>query len=224
MAKLLGDVNNDGQVNVADVTALVNMLNTGNVNYNKVADVDGNGLVNNNDVKALVNFILGNAPTPIVLNYQVKAKPNNNYEPIMIDVDQRICDAFGLTVDQISDKVQCEFSSVVDDGCIMLYNYNDDGTFCTDNYNVGDNTPGYWLNNVGDIRYWSSDDVVGAVCFSKDNKKFFIYQYPNRIESGDTMKYIFGLRYNNGGEMTTVGLTFNLTFSNEIAEDIVTLQ
>ena len=219
----LGDVNKDEKVNVADVTALVNMLNTGNVNYNKVVDVDGNGRVDEQDVKALVNLILGNAPSAIVLNYQVKAKPNNNYEPIMIDVDQRICDAFGLTVDQISDKIQCEFSSVVEDGCIMIYNYNDDGTFCTNDYNVGDNTPGYWLNNVGDIRYWSSDDVVGAVCFSKDNKKFFIYQYPNRIESGDTMKYIFGLRYNNGGEMTTVGLTFNLTFSNEIDEDVVTL-
>ena len=37
------------------------------------------------------------------------------------------------------------------------------------------------------------------------------------------MKFTYALRYNNGGEMLTVGLTFNLTFSNEIDEDVVTL-
>lgn len=34
---MLGDVNGDDQVNVADVTALVNMLKSGNVEYSKVA-------------------------------------------------------------------------------------------------------------------------------------------------------------------------------------------
>ena len=56
---LLGDVNHDGSVNVADVTALVNLLNAGNVEYNEVADVDSDGSVTNTDVKALVYNILG---------------------------------------------------------------------------------------------------------------------------------------------------------------------
>lgn len=56
---ILGDVNHDGAVNVADVTALVNMLNTGNVNCDIVADVDGDGSITNTDVKALVYSILG---------------------------------------------------------------------------------------------------------------------------------------------------------------------
>ena len=55
----LGDVNHDGDVNVADVTALVNMLKSGNVVYNEVADVDGDGSITNIDVKALVYNILG---------------------------------------------------------------------------------------------------------------------------------------------------------------------
>ena len=56
---LIGDVNGDMKVNVADVTALVNMLKSGNVVYNEVADVDGDGSITNIDVKALVYNILG---------------------------------------------------------------------------------------------------------------------------------------------------------------------
>lgn len=56
---LIGDVNGDKKVNVADVTALVNMLKSGNVVSNEVADVDGDGSITNIDVKALVYNILG---------------------------------------------------------------------------------------------------------------------------------------------------------------------
>lgn len=58
-ARMLGDVNGDDQVNVADVTALVNLLKSGNVVYIKVADVDGDGSITDIDVKALVYNILG---------------------------------------------------------------------------------------------------------------------------------------------------------------------
>ena len=54
----LGDVNGDDQVNVADVTALVNILKSGNVEYSKVADVDGDGNITDFDVKTLVYNIL----------------------------------------------------------------------------------------------------------------------------------------------------------------------
>ena len=54
-----GDVNGDGNVNVTDVTALVNMI-LGVVEKDETAaDVDGNGVVNVSDVTALVNLILG---------------------------------------------------------------------------------------------------------------------------------------------------------------------
>ena len=56
-----GDVNNDGNVNISDVTALVNIiLGKNNSSYNqKAADVNRNGSVNISDVTALVNIILG---------------------------------------------------------------------------------------------------------------------------------------------------------------------
>ena len=59
-----GDVNNDGSVTVADVTALVNIINgTSPIPYQdaevNIADVDKDGNVNKNDITALVNIILG---------------------------------------------------------------------------------------------------------------------------------------------------------------------
>ena len=54
---LLGDVNGDDNVNVADVTALVNiLLSTGE--KHAAANVDGNDTIDINDVKALLQIIL----------------------------------------------------------------------------------------------------------------------------------------------------------------------
>jgi surface protein len=62
-AFLLGDVNGDGDVNVADVTALVNIVNNVQIENGQwimdAADVDGSGEVTSADVPALVNKILG---------------------------------------------------------------------------------------------------------------------------------------------------------------------
>ena len=54
---LPGDVNQDGEVNIADVNALIDMILSGN--QNKVGDVNGDGDVNIADVNALIDLILG---------------------------------------------------------------------------------------------------------------------------------------------------------------------
>ena len=61
---VLGDVNGDGQVSIADVTALVNIIlgkdNTQPYQYDHdAADVNGDGSTSIADVTALVNIILG---------------------------------------------------------------------------------------------------------------------------------------------------------------------
>ena len=56
---LQGDVNHDGQVTIADVTALVNIILGKDATYNPDADVNGDGQVTIADVTALVNIILG---------------------------------------------------------------------------------------------------------------------------------------------------------------------
>ena len=56
----VGDVNNDGNVNITDVTALINYLlsgDAGSVNLD-AADVSGDSVVNITDVTSLINLLL----------------------------------------------------------------------------------------------------------------------------------------------------------------------
>lgn len=55
---LVGDVNGDGEVDISDVVALVNMI-LGSTERNAPADVNNDGQVDISDVVALVNIILG---------------------------------------------------------------------------------------------------------------------------------------------------------------------
>ena len=55
----LGDVNGDGSVNAADVTALYNYILNGDTTYLSTSDVNNDGAVNAGDVTAVYNIILG---------------------------------------------------------------------------------------------------------------------------------------------------------------------
>lgn len=55
-----GDINNDGSTTVADLTALVNILQNQTGEYNETAaDVNGDEAITSADVLALVKIILG---------------------------------------------------------------------------------------------------------------------------------------------------------------------
>ncbi len=59
---LMGDVNNDGQVNVSDVTLVVNhILNNGSSINTELGDMDHSGDITISDVTLLVNAILTNS-------------------------------------------------------------------------------------------------------------------------------------------------------------------
>ncbi|MBQ3961227.1 MAG: dockerin type I repeat-containing protein [Muribaculaceae bacterium] len=58
-AALTGDVNNDGRVNVSDVTKLINMILGIIPTDMSRADVNGDGRVNVSDIAAIINIILG---------------------------------------------------------------------------------------------------------------------------------------------------------------------
>lgn len=55
-----GDVNLDGSVNAADVTALYNYILNGDATYEECSDINGDGAINAGDVTAVYNIILGN--------------------------------------------------------------------------------------------------------------------------------------------------------------------
>ena len=57
--RLLGDVNCDGSVNAADVTALYNYILNGDETYLSTSDVNNDDAVNAGDVTAVYNIILG---------------------------------------------------------------------------------------------------------------------------------------------------------------------
>ena len=56
-AAVYGDVNNDGEVNIADVNAVINMILTGEPDL--VGDVNNDGEINIADVNAVIDIILG---------------------------------------------------------------------------------------------------------------------------------------------------------------------
>lgn len=51
-----GDVNGDGEVNIADVNALIDMILSGDLDI--IGDVDGDGEVGISDVNAVIDIIL----------------------------------------------------------------------------------------------------------------------------------------------------------------------
>ena len=63
-ASLVGDVNGDGDIDISDVVALVNIILSDGTDENSSADVNGDGSVDISDVVALVNLILSdNSPS-----------------------------------------------------------------------------------------------------------------------------------------------------------------
>ena len=56
-SNILGDLNNDNEVNVSDIVLLVNMI-LGSVETNSAADINNDNNINVGDVVSLVNLIL----------------------------------------------------------------------------------------------------------------------------------------------------------------------
>jgi hypothetical protein len=55
---IVGDVNGDGEVNIADINAVINIILSDD--SNSLADVNGDGEVNIADINAIINIILNN--------------------------------------------------------------------------------------------------------------------------------------------------------------------
>ena len=57
-SQITGDINGDGEVNVSDVTALINKILGSSTYSDAVCDINGDGEINVSDVTALINLIL----------------------------------------------------------------------------------------------------------------------------------------------------------------------
>ena len=57
---IFGDVNCDGHVTTADITALYNYILSGDMTYFATSDVDGDGHITSADITVIYNILLGN--------------------------------------------------------------------------------------------------------------------------------------------------------------------
>lgn len=57
---LTGDVNGDGSVTSADITAIYDYMLTGDTTHATSCDVDGDGSITSADVTAVYSILLGN--------------------------------------------------------------------------------------------------------------------------------------------------------------------
>ena len=53
----VGDVDNDGNISITDVTELIDLLMLGTAAQNPAGDVDGDGRVNITDVTAIIDLL-----------------------------------------------------------------------------------------------------------------------------------------------------------------------
>jgi hypothetical protein len=53
-----GDVNGDGEVNIADVNVVINCINLGEGDQDTLLDLNGDGEVNIADVNTVIDLIL----------------------------------------------------------------------------------------------------------------------------------------------------------------------
>ena len=56
---ITGDVNNDHEVNIADINTIIDIILGGNEGSNRLADVNNDGEVNIADINAIIDIILG---------------------------------------------------------------------------------------------------------------------------------------------------------------------
>ena len=77
-----GDLNGDGNINISDVTALINLLMGSNPNSNPAADVNGDGNVNISDVTILINMLMSGSAEggtaalgAVKVNYLINSVP-----------------------------------------------------------------------------------------------------------------------------------------------------
>ncbi len=73
---ILGDLNQDGSLNVMDVTALIDMIVPSNGGYSAIADMNKNSSLDVLDLTKLIDAVIGQIEEIIVLSYIVEEMPD----------------------------------------------------------------------------------------------------------------------------------------------------
>ena len=82
---LTGDVNGDGSVTSADITALYNYLLSGDTTFLETSDVNGDGDITSADVTAVYNILLnGEEPGPDIDDFNVNVEYNGTSATVTV--------------------------------------------------------------------------------------------------------------------------------------------
>ena len=187
-----GDVNQDGEVTIADVPALVDELMW-----------QGSG-----------------ALSDVSLQFDVNVQPSDSYTPFDIAVPAQLSGAFHLSASQIASKLLTALAEP-QAGEIELVTY-EGSAVSTQNYNTNaytDGEIGYWYASDGNPMNWGSACL--AIYFYKPGGKFCLVQKPGENTSGDTVTIRQALIYKaTDGNTYTATLQFNITFDSEAANTV----
>ncbi|MBQ9636692.1 MAG: leucine-rich repeat protein [Prevotella sp.] len=191
----VGDVNGDGVITIADVTALVNIV--------------------------LGNALVPGELSDVTLDYDVTLKPDANYTPYYIPLNSKVCNALQLTASQIASKL---LTSPVEpqNGEVELVSYDDGGVSALDYSTISSGGEiGYWYDADGNATRWS--DAKLAVYFDTSKQKYTILLHP-KTSTGCTVTVKQALIYkDDSGQTATATINFHITV-DEAAENAATLR
>ena len=193
----VGDVNQDGSVTIADVTALVNKI-LGKESSGGLQDIE--------------------------LDFDVKMKPSSNsYGEIEVPIPQAICNAFALTETEIAEKTcrSIPYTPELDQIGVYWFEQSDESRKIisyTTNY------PGYWFDASGTPCNWDDTDALVAAEFNTEKACFVLSQKPGMNQAGDTVEVGLLLLYHDQGNFYPyAGIKFHVTFSDD-ADNTATLR
>ena len=185
-----GDVNGDGNVTFADVTALVNII------------LDKPSRLSDNSV-----------------NYQVTKNPSYiNYESHSFNLGGKALKAIefalGLSPTELAEKMVQNNTNPLANGEARFMPVDANGNLvCTSSTA---NNYGYWFNDDGEVDSWGPTAKVGVEMSIPDgNITLVTFQYPDHNQSGDKISIPMALVYkNNEGKQGMVWFTFDFVFKN----------
>lgn len=192
----IGDVNQDGELTIADVTALVNIV--------------------------LGKAVAPGPLSDVTLDYDVTLKPDANYTPYYIPLSMKVCNALQLTASQIASKLLTTLAEP-QNGEVELVSY-DDGGVSTLGYNVvsSGGEIGYWYDADGDAINWGDSSKL-AVYFDTNKQKYVVLLHPN-TSTGCAVTVKQALIYkDDSGQTATATVNFHIAV-DETAENAATLR
>jgi len=201
---IIGDVNHDGSITIADVTALVNII----LGKSTCEDTWG-------DAK---------------LTFNLTRRVDAGYDPISYEFDdealQTLTSALHLTPAELATVMEQNTTSSMTSGKARLFAVDENG----DPICVGETGQpyGYWYNADGIVTTWGSNAKVAITIdqetLSDGKIRLDVFTYSGGSEAGDTYTIKQALRYiDNNGNVGTLWLTYNIVFDATIDESTTEL-